>query len=83
MRYFLKTILEKDQRALLKLRASQLIQTSSESETKPIPGEEKRIMRHDLLLNRIIENLQRKTLTKYDIRLLEALGFNETIELLA
>ena len=57
MRYFLKTVLEKDQRALLKLRASQLITTSSENDMKVIEGREEKKIRHDLLLDRVIDNL--------------------------
>ena len=80
LRYFLKTVLDKDQRVLLKLRSTEYI-PSSDDERKPTIGEKKH-KRKDLILQRYVENLQKKTLGKQDIRLLEVLGFDQALNIL-
>ena len=54
---------------------------SSDDERKPVKGERKH-KRKDLILQRYIDNLQKKTLGKQDIRLLEVLGFEEVLKIL-
>lgn len=80
LRYFLRTVLDKDQRVLLKLKSTEYI-PSSDDERKAMKGEKKH-KRKDLILQRYIENLQKKTLGKQDIRLLEVLGFHEALEII-
>ena len=80
LRYFLKTVLDKDQRVLLKLKSTEFI-PSDEDERKPNAGQ-KKTKRKDLILQRYVEELQKKTLGKMDFRLLEVLGFKETIRIL-
>ena len=77
LRYFLKTVLEKDQLALLKLKSKDHIDSA---ENKPLPQEFKRTLHQKLLLDRYIDNLQRKTLGKQDTRLLEQLGFQDALK---
>jgi len=79
LRYFLKTVLDKDQRVLLKLKTSECIDSGDE---KPSTMKTKKKVNKSLLLDRYIENLQRKTLGKQDIRLLEVLGFNKALKIL-
>ena len=80
LRYFLKTVLDKDQRVLLKLKSTEFI-PSSEDETKA-KADVKKIKHKDLILERYVEEIQKKTLGKMDFRLLEVLGFKETIRIL-
>lgn len=63
LRQFLKTVLDKDQRVLLKLKSTQYI-PSSEDETKPLPGVEKLKKRKNVILDRYVDFMQRKTLGK-------------------
>ena len=80
LRYFLRTVLDKDQRVLLKLKSTEYIK-SSEDERKGDANRQK--VRHkDLILKRYVEEIQKKTLGKADIRLLEVLGFNDAIKIL-
>ena len=80
LRYFLRTVLDKDQRVLLKLKSTEYIK-SSEDERKGDANRQK--VRHkDLILKRFVEEIQKKTLGKQDIRLLEVLGFNDAIKIL-
>ena len=72
MRYFLKTVLEKDQRVLLKLKSKEMI--SSADEKKRNPDEVKKKLKKGLLLERYVENLQKKTLNPEDKRLFKVLG---------
>lgn len=81
LRYFLKTVLDKDQRVLLKLKSTELI-PSSEDESKPKPNEEKKKKYKDRILKRYVDEIQKKTLGKMDNRLLEVLGFKDTIRIL-
>lgn len=80
LRYFLRTVLDKDQRVLLKLKSTEFI-PSSDDERKAIKGERKH-KRKELILQRYVENLQKKQLEKKDIRLLEVLGFKEALKIL-
>ena len=80
LRYFLRTVLDKDQRVLLKLKSHEYI-PSSDDERKAVKGEKKH-RRKDLVLQRYVEHLQAKTLGKQDIRLLEVLGFDEALKIL-
>ena len=81
LRYFLKSVLDKDQYCLLKLKGTSLI-PSSDDETKAIPGKTSKKFKKDMVLDRLIMQLQRKTLTKQDIKMLEVLGFGETLKIL-
>lgn len=80
LRYFLKTVLDKDQRVLLKLKSTEYI-PSSEDERKPKDNQRK-IKHKDLILQRYVEELQKKTIGKMDYRLLEVLGFQDSIRIL-
>ena len=66
---------------LLKLKSTQYI-PSSEDENKPIPGVERLKKRKNVILDRYIDFMQRKTLGKQDHKLLETLGFGQTLKLL-
>ena len=80
LRYFLKTVLDKDQRLLLKLKSTEYI-PSSDDENQPIKGEKKH-KRKELMLQRYVENLQKKNLSKQDVRLLEVLGFQDALKII-
>ena len=67
LRFFLKTVLDRDQYILLKLKETEFI--NSEPEVKKMSSWSKLPDRR-LLLERYIENLQRKTLGKQDISLM-------------
>ena len=55
LRYFLKTVLDKDQRVLLKLKSTEYVPSSEDSSK---PTEEQRKVKHkDLVLQRYIEEL--------------------------
>lgn len=55
MRYFLKTVLEKDQRVLLKLKSKEIVE--SNDETKPQPGSFKKKLNKKLLLDNYVDYL--------------------------
>ena len=76
----MKTVLDKDQRLLLKLKSTEYIQ-SSDDENQPIKGEKKH-KRKELMLQRYVENLQKKNLSKQDVRLLEVLGFQDALKII-
>jgi len=80
LRYFLKTVLDKDQRVLLNLKSTEFI-PSSEDERKA-NDDMKKVKDKGKILQRYVEELQKKTLGKMDFRLLEVLGFKETIRIL-
>ena len=80
LRYFLKTVLDKDQRVLLKLKSTEFV-PSSEDERRP-KEDERKIRHKDLILRRYVEELQKKTIGKMDFRLLEVLGFKDAIKIL-
>lgn len=56
LRYFLKTVLDKDQRVLLKLKSTEFI-PSSEDESKPKPNSEKKKKYKDRILKRYVEEI--------------------------
>ena len=80
LRFFLKTVLDKDQRVLLKLKSTEFI-PSSDDARKPKTSQHK-VKHKDLILKRYVEELQKKTFGKMDIRLLEVLGFKDCIRIL-
>ena len=65
---------------LLKLKSTEFI-PSSEDERKAHSNMRK-VKHKDEILQRYVEELQKKTLGKMDFRLLEVLGFKETIRIL-
>ena len=73
-------MLDKDQRVLLKLKSSEWI--PSDGNEKPRDKFKKKLKKN-LLLERYVENLQKKKLSKQDNRLLDVLGFQETLKILA
>lgn len=79
LRYFLRTVLDKDQRVLLKLKAKEYLDDENE---KPNTWEFKRKINKDLLLDQYIEFIQRKNLTKQDERLMSVLGFKDSFKLI-
>ena len=79
MRYFLKTVLDKDQLALLKLKSKSYIPSDDE---KPPANTHKKTFNKGALLETYVENLQRKTLGKQDVNLLEVLGFGKVLSVL-
>ena len=79
LRYFLKTVLDKDQLALLKLKSKSFIPSEDE---KPPSNTHKKKFKEDGLMETYVENLQRKTLGKQDVRLLEVLGFGKVLDVL-
>lgn len=79
LRYFLKTVLDKDQRVLLKIKSQEQLRSDDD---RPTTKDCKKKINKDLLLERYIENLQQKTLGKQDIKLLEVLGFQKALKLL-
>ena len=79
LRYFLKTVLDKDQLALLKLKSKSYIPSEDE---KPPANTHKKTFNKGALLETYVENLQRKTLGKQDVNLLEVLGFGKVLGVL-
>jgi hypothetical protein len=70
MRHFLKTVLEKDQRVLLKLKSKQTIPSAEEDNG----GEYKKKLQKNKLLERYVECLQKKEVTAQDARLFKVIG---------
>lgn len=70
MRYFLKTVLEKDQRVLLKLKDKEIV-SSADSDNPP---ELKKKTNKKILLENYVDFMQKKTLTAEDARLFKVLG---------
>ena len=65
-------------------KAKQRMQIKSSSESDdPNPFLIKKKLNKNLLLDRYIFNLQRKTLSKQDNKLLEVLGFQDTVNILS
>lgn len=79
MRYFLKMVLDKDQRVLLKLKSKEFLDTENE---KDILTEVKRTYDEDTLLNLYIEYIMQKKTTKTDEKLMSILGFKEAFKLI-
>lgn len=61
LRFFLRTVLDKDQRVILKLKAKEFLDTDNE---KPSTYEFHRKLDKQLLLDLYIDFIQRKNLTK-------------------
>lgn len=76
----MKMILDTDQRKLLKLRSSVLLD-SGESDSKSI-FKARKVTDKQQMLDIYVENLRQKKLDKRDVRLLEVTGLNEILELL-
>lgn len=81
LRYFLKTVLDQDQYCLLKLKSTDLIPSSDDENNPPLDIARKKYKK-DAILDRLIDQLQRKPLSKTDNRLLEVLGMKETLKLI-
>jgi hypothetical protein len=72
MRYFLKTVLEKDQRVLMKLKDKEIV---SSADSDAPPGNELRKKQNKkLLLENYVDFMQKKQLTPEDARLFKVLG---------
>lgn len=80
LNFFMKMILDTDQRKLLKLRSSKLIE-SDESESKSIFTAKKTVNKSKML-NLYIENLRLKEVDERDVKLLRIVGLNEIVEML-
>lgn len=80
LNYFMKMILDTDQRKLLKLRSSILID-SDESESQSIFRVKKSVNKKKML-NLYIENLRTKEIDERDVRLLRIVGLDEIVEIL-
>lgn len=80
LNYFMKMILDTDQRKLLKLRSSILID-SDESESQSIFSVKKSVNKKKML-NLYIENLRTKEIDERDVRLLRIVGLDEIVEIL-
>ena len=81
LRYFLKTVLDKDQYCMMKMKGTALI-PSTDDETKPIPGKNHKKFKKDAVLERLVTQLQRKQLSKQDFKFFEVLGFQETLKII-
>lgn len=79
MRYFLKTVLDKDLRVLLKMKTFEYIDSSEDG--KPDYELFKKKLKKNLLLDRYIDNLMKKDIGKQDQRLLTVLGFGDALKL--
>lgn len=80
LRYFLKTVLDKDQRILLKLKSTEFLPSTDDGEMNH--GRVKKGKNKDLILRRYVEVLQKKTFGKMDMRLLQVLGFKDVLRIL-
>lgn len=80
MRYFLKTVLEKDQRVLLKMKSRDIVTSADENQVDKAAFKKK--LNKGKLLERYVETLQKKIPTPQDARLLNVLGQGEAYELL-
>lgn len=63
------------------MKSTELIE-SSDDQTKPNEIIAKKKFKKNAVLDRLIGQLQRKVLSKQDIKLLEVLGFSETVKIL-
>jgi hypothetical protein len=79
MRYFLKTVLSKDQRVLLKLKGTDNIPSEDE---KPNPLLFKKKLNKKLLLDRYLDAVQQKEINVEDERLFRVLGQSEAYQIL-
>lgn len=79
MRYFLKTVLDKDLRVLLKMKTFEYIDSSEDG--KPDYELFKKKLKKNLLLDRYIDNLMKKNIGIQDQRLLTVLGFGDALKL--
>ena len=70
MRYFLKTVLTKDQRVLLKLKNKDVVASADES--KPVAMKKK--LNKKLLLENYVDFMSKKKLSQEDSRLFKVLG---------
>ena len=78
MRYFLKTVLTKDQRVLLKLKNKDVVPSADES--KPVAMKKK--LNKKLLLENYVDFMSKKKLSQEDSRLFKVLGQEKAYELL-
>ena len=80
MRYFLKTVLDKDLRVLLKMKTFEYIDSSEDG--KPDYELFKKKIKKNLILDRYIDNLmKKKNIGIQDQRLLSVLGFGDALKL--
>jgi hypothetical protein len=80
MRYFLKTVLSKDQRTLLKLKSKEIV--PSDDPDKPSKDKTVKKLNKKLLMETYIDFMQKKEITKEDSNLFKVLGLTETHDLL-
>lgn len=80
LNFFMKMILDTDQRKLLKLRSSKLLD-SDEPEAKSI-FKVKKCVDKGKMLDMYIENLRQKEVDERDIKLLRIVGLNEIVDIL-
>ena len=76
----MKTVLDSDQLALLKLKSKELIKSSGDEKENAFSYNKK--FKEKMLLEYYVENLQRKTLGKQDVKLLDVLGFGKSLDIL-
>ena len=84
MRYFLKTVLSKDQRTLLKLKSKEIV-PSDDPETKKNKNQKPNAVKKlnkKLLMETYIDFMQKKEMTKEDNNLFKVLGLMETHDLI-
>ena len=64
--------------ALLKLKAKEFIPSEDDH---PPPSSHKKKFKTKLMMETYIDHIQRKTLGKQDVKLLEVLGFEKCLEI--
>jgi hypothetical protein len=80
LNFFMKIILEKDQRKLLKLRSSKLIHSDEEWANSIFM--KKKYVNQNLMLDLFVDNLRRKLISDIDIKMLKITGLSEIIDIL-
>ncbi len=82
MRYFLKTVLSKDQRVLLNLKKSENVSSDSDS-SKEFPVERfRKKVKSKVVLDRYTDFIRKKDITEEDARLFKVLGQMEAYNIL-
>jgi len=80
LNYFMKMILDTDQRKLLKLRSSKLIQSDEDPATSIFSV--KKCVDKDRMLKLFVDNLRSKKIDQRDIKLLHITGLSEIVDIL-
>ena len=81
LNYFMKMILDVDQRKLLKLRSSKYI-SSEDDQYKPNIFSYKKMHDNNQMLRLYVQNLQNKAIDRRDIKLLQITGLQNVVDLL-